>query len=221
MPDSSPTKFPHCGKAINCTNNLQKHLRSCEKVLTHPAKQQLHQTMLHGPTSSKNEPSTPTKLMVDEAQVGSARIENAEHWKAPEIKETTLKYTALTFRKTFDSSNKRVVLQRLEDIIHRMRPVIEARTRATAETVKWYLSLNMNFCKSTNPGVKMDPTVTFRSEVFKSIDTPRLDYQFYVWYSQTVQQIVQVCKFLFCCVINTIGLWHYVIKLNSLMTFNN
>ena len=47
----------------------------------------------------------------------------------------------------------------------------------------------MNFCKSTSPSFKTDPAVTFRSEVFKSIDTRGLDYQFHVGYNQIVLQI--------------------------------
>ena len=86
--------------------------------------------MLDGPTSSKNEPSTRKKLMVEELQVGCAPIEHAEHWKAPEIVESTLKYTALIFRKTFKSNNKRNVLQRLKDVVH---SVIEGQTRANTE----------------------------------------------------------------------------------------
>ena len=70
-----------------------------------------------------------------------------------------------------------------------MRLVIVGQTRADEEAVKWYLSLNMNFCKSISPGVKADPDVTFRSEVFKSIDTHELDYQFHVGYNQIVLQI--------------------------------
>ena len=127
--------------------------------------------------------------MVEEVQVGSAPTERAEHWKAPEIVESALKYTALTVRKTFDSNNKRDVLQPLTDVIHSMRPVIEGQTRANAEAVKWYLSLNMNFCKSTSPGVKTDPAVTFCSEVCTSTDTYELNYQFHVGYTQIVQQI--------------------------------
>ena len=37
-----PIKKEKCsrhGKAINCANNLEKHLRSCEKAPTHPDKQ--------------------------------------------------------------------------------------------------------------------------------------------------------------------------------------
>ena len=96
---------------------------------------------------------------------------------------------ALTFRKAFSSSNKIDILQRLKEAIHSMRPVIEGQTRVNAEAVKWYLSLNMNFCKSTSPGVKTDPAVMFCSEVFKSIDIHELDYQFHVGYNQIVLQI--------------------------------
>ena len=31
-------KCPHCNKTINRVNNLEKHLRSCEKAPTHPSK---------------------------------------------------------------------------------------------------------------------------------------------------------------------------------------
>ena len=61
---------------------------------------------LDGPTSSKNGPSVPKKLMVEEMQVGGAPVEYVKHWKAPEIVESTLKYTALTFREAFNTNNK-------------------------------------------------------------------------------------------------------------------
>ena len=47
--------------------------------------------------------------MVEEVHVGGAPAEHAEHWNAPEIVESALKYTALTFTKTFKSNNKRNV----------------------------------------------------------------------------------------------------------------
>ena len=54
--------------------------------------------------------------MVEEMQVGSAPTKYAEHWKAPEIVEYALKYMALTFRKTFNSNNKRHVIQQLQEV---------------------------------------------------------------------------------------------------------
>ena len=92
-------KCPHCSKTISHANNLEKDLRSCEKAPTHLPKQQLRQITLDGPTSSENGPSTPKKLVVEEVQVDGAPAEDVEHWKAPEIVESTLIYTAPTFRR--------------------------------------------------------------------------------------------------------------------------
>ena len=89
---------------MNRANNLEKHLRSCEKAPTHPSKQQLRQTTLDGPTALENGPSTPKKLVVEEVQVGGAPAEYAEHWEAPDIVESALKYTALTFRKKYSTA---------------------------------------------------------------------------------------------------------------------
>ena len=127
--------------------------------------------------------------MAEEVLVGGAPAEHVEHWKTSGIVESALKYTAVTFRKAFNTNNKRDVLQRLKEVVHSMKHVIEGQTRANAEAVKRYLSLNMNFCKSTRPGVKTNPAVTFRLEVFKSIDTHEIDYQFHVGYNQIVLQI--------------------------------
>ena len=101
--------------------------------------------------------------MVEEAQVCGAPAEHAEHWNAPEIVEPTLKYKALIFRKAFNSNNKRDTLRRLKEASYNMRPVIEGQTQVNAEAVKWYLSLNINFCKSRSFVVKTDPAVTFCS----------------------------------------------------------
>ena len=37
-PQINMEKCPHCSKTINRANNLEKHLRSCEKASTHPSK---------------------------------------------------------------------------------------------------------------------------------------------------------------------------------------
>ena len=100
-------KCPCCSKIINRANILEKHLRSFEKAPTHPSKQQIRQTTLDGSTSLENGPSTAKKLMVEEVQVGDVAAEHAEHWKAPEIVQSALKFTALTFRKAFNSNNKK------------------------------------------------------------------------------------------------------------------
>ena len=127
-PQIKKGKFPHCSKTINRANILEKHLRSCENAPTHPSKRQLHEATLDGPTVLENGPLTPKNLMVEELQVVGAPAEHDEHWRAPQIVESALKYTALTFRKAFNSNNKRDILQRLKEAIHNMRPVIEGQT---------------------------------------------------------------------------------------------
>ena len=89
-PQIKKENCPHCSKTINRANNLEKHLRSCEKTPTHPSKQQLPQAALDGSNSLENGPSTPKKLLVEEMQVGGALAEHAEHWMAPEIVESAL-----------------------------------------------------------------------------------------------------------------------------------
>ena len=192
-PPIKKEKCPHCSKTINHANDLEKHLRSCEKASTHPSTQQLRQTTLDGLISSENGPSTPKKLLGEDVQVGGAPAEHAEHWKTPEIVESALKYTALTFKKSLNSNNKKYILQRLKQVIHNMRPLIVGLNRANAEAVKWFLSLNMNFCKSTSIDLKTDPAVTFLSEVFQSIDTHELDYQF-TWFANN-EIVLQIDAF--------------------------
>ena len=67
-------------------------------------------------------------MIVEEVQVGGAPAEHAEHWKVPERVQSALKYTAFTFRKTFNSNNKRDVLQRLKEVIHSMRLFLGANS---------------------------------------------------------------------------------------------
>ena len=69
--------------------------------------------------------------MVEEAQVGGAPAEHAEHWKAPEIVEPTLKHKALIFRKAFNSNNKRDILQRLKEASYNMRPSSRDKLKLT------------------------------------------------------------------------------------------
>ena len=60
--------------------------------------------------------------------MGGATAEHTQYRKTPEMVESTLKYTALTFRKTFNSNKKRDVLQRFKEVIHSMKPIIGEQT---------------------------------------------------------------------------------------------
>ena len=62
---------------------------------------------VNGATSLENGPSTPKKLTVEELQVGGVPAKQAERWKAPEIVESALKNTTLTFRNPSNSNKKK------------------------------------------------------------------------------------------------------------------
>ena len=108
-PPIKKEKFCHCDKTINCANNLKKHLKSCEKAAKHPAKQQIHQTALDGPTSSETGTSTPKKMTVEELQVGVESDKHARNWKTTEIVESAFKYTTLSlFQEEIQQQQKRL-----------------------------------------------------------------------------------------------------------------
>ena len=62
----------------------------------------------------------------------------------------------------------------------------KGQTQANAEAAKWYLSLKMNFCKSTSPGIKTDPLLRYAQ---KCSSVQVFDYQFHVGHNQIVLQI--------------------------------
>ena len=126
---------------------------------------------------------------MEEAQVDGAPAEHNKHCKEPKIEESALKYTALTFSKIINSKNKRDVVQQLKEVVRTMRFFIVGQTWANVETVKWYLSLNKNFRKTTCPGLKTGPAVTSCLEVFKSTNIHEHDYQLDVGYNQIVLEI--------------------------------
>lgn len=88
-------------------------------------------------------------LIVEEVQMGGAPAEHDEHWKAPKIIESALEYTDLTSgKKSTATTFKRDVLQQLQEVIHSMKLVTKGQTWTRSEAFKWYISLNMNFCRS-------------------------------------------------------------------------
>ena len=178
-PQIKKENCPCCSKTINHANSLEKHWRSWEKAHTDPSKWQLCQTNLDGPTSLENGPSHLRNWLLRKCKWVVHLLNMINIGKAPESVESALKYMALTFKKAFNSNNTRDILQRLKE-------VNEGQTRANVEAFKWYVLLNMNFWKSTSPGVKTDPAVTFRSEVFKFNNNHKLDYQFHVGYNKIV-----------------------------------
>ena len=178
-------KCSHCTKTINPANNLDKHLRSCEKAFTHPAKRQLHQTTQDKSTSSENRPSTPKKLMVEKVQVGGAPAEYVEHWKAPWNSRVSLKLHSSHIE--YQQQQRRpATIERGYPEHETCHPGTKSSYRGSCQVVS---ITKHELLQVHSPGAKIDPGFMFHSEVFKSIDNHELYYHFQVGYNQVVLQI--------------------------------
>ena len=120
-------KFPHYSKTISRANNMEKHLRSCETAFTLSISVWIHFI---------GEWTLNTWEINGRGGASGAPAEYAKYYKAPEIVESALKYTTLTFRKVFNNSNKKDILQWLKEVIHSMGPIIKGQTRANVEVVR-------------------------------------------------------------------------------------
>ena len=102
--------------------------------------------------------------------------------------ESTLMRTAVIYRKEFDESNRKDLLERLRIIGNTFTPIINGEIHRK-KGIKWYLSLKLMFCQAKDVTDLTDPPVLFRSEVFTSLDASKLDVNFKVAYNQLLHQI--------------------------------
>ena len=72
--------------------------------------------------------------------------EHPETWRAPQLAESTLKRTAVTYKKEFDDSNRKKLQQRLLTVMNTFTPIIQGEI-VSKKGVKWYLSLSWCFAK--------------------------------------------------------------------------
>ena len=183
-------------------DNIKKwHCKHCNKVFKRDAYKLLHErNCQHGAGPSRKRPlaqQTLEEYVIKKVKgIESEQLvqqggsnEHPEYWRAPELLESTLKYTAMTYRKSFDDSNRIDLLDRLKTALEHFKPIVRGMVSATKDAIKWYLSLNLHFVKAADVTHKTDPSVTFRSEVFNSITDDDLDAMFAAGYHQLVQQI--------------------------------
>ena len=65
--------------------------------------------------------------------------EHPEYWKAPELIESSLKRTAMVYRKSFDEANKRELLERLKNVLEQHKQIIRGMVSHAKNAVKWYI----------------------------------------------------------------------------------
>ena len=180
----------------NCHGQVKEwHCRYCSKVFHRDQNKLFHERNCEqGPgISRKRQQQTidnyVSKISKGEYQVGAGQDGVTIEEKEPTLIESSLKYTAKLYRKEFDQGNRRNLLNRLQHSLNHFKPIIARDTLLSKQSVKWYLSLNMDFVKAADVSVKTDPSVTFRSEVFCSLNANKLDETFEAGYNQIVQLI--------------------------------
>ena len=168
----------HCHKTFDRCSNKDLHERGCDKGKQR-RKRPLKQSTIE---------NYPKRSCVQQVGGRNAVEEHSETWKAPEILESTLKNTAMTYRKEFNEINRKDLLQRLNIMMNTFTPIIQGEIHRK-KGIKWYFSLKMVFCQPKDVIDLTDPPVTFRSEVFTSLDDEKLDIQYKVAYNQFIHQI--------------------------------
>ena len=204
-----------CGRLFFSKEYLKRHkeecdrrekresCRYCKKRFTRFGNKCLHEQHCKvGPSDKRQKKRTLTQTNIDNyvkrpridnfitEQVGGSAVpnEHSETWRAPELVESTLKRTAVTYRKEFDDSNRKELQQRLLTVMNTFTPIIQGEI-VSKKGVKWYLSLRLIFCQAKDVTDLTDPPVVFRSEVFTSLDDSKLSINFKVAYNQMLQQI--------------------------------
>ena len=173
----------HCRNTFARCSNKDLHERGCDK-----GKQRRKRHLKQSTIENYAKRSCVDNFQAQQVGGSSALEEHSETWKAPEILESTLKDTAMTYRKEFNESNRKDLLQRLNITMNTFTPIIQGEIHRK-EGIKWYFSLKMVFFKAKDVTDLTDPPVTFRSEVFTSLDDEKLDIQYKVAYNQFIHQI--------------------------------
>ena len=180
-------------KSLSCVH--------CQKVFVRLGNKCLHEQRCKSNKSKRKRYSTQQTKIEDyikkprvenliAEQVGGSNpiMEHPETWRAPQLAESMLNRTALTYRKEFNENNRKELQQRLLTVMDTFTPIIQGEI-VKKKGVKRYLSLKLVFCQAKDVTDLTDPPVVFRSEVFMSLDDSQLDVNFKVAYNQLLHQI--------------------------------
>ena len=191
----SKEALEHHEREYHVEGKKQWHCRHCNKVFQRDGNKILHErNCQHGAGPSRKRPlqqQTLEEFVIKKIKGMESEVitqqggsdEHPEYWKAPELKESSLKRTAMVYRKSFDEANKRELLERLKNALEQHKQIIRGMVSHAKNAVKWYISLNLHFCKAADATVKTAPSVIFRSEVFRSILTQNLEDMFEAGYN--------------------------------------
>ena len=129
--------------------------------------------------------SSETTATQSTSQVGGSGTINESD--PPVLTQSSLKHTAEKFQKQFNREDKNNLYLRFKEALREFIHILVDKIKS--KSIKWYLSLNVEFCGATNPLKRTDPPVTFRTEVFTSITEYDLEEMANLGYEQIVDDI--------------------------------
>jgi hypothetical protein len=159
----------YCYRKFTRENNKIFHEQNCEQKDdddNNHARQSKVEEFL--PSSKKRKTGLTTM------QVGGSGGEHGETWQVPKIVESALNRHAVTYRKEFDVVNKKDLMGRMSAVLSTFHPIIEAELSMMNDGIKYYFTLRMVFHQGKDPDILTDPPVSFRSEVFTSLNLEKL-----------------------------------------------
>ena len=171
-----------CNKLFYCVENLTSHVEKCKTVekiheCLHCSKkfQRNSYSLFHennckkAPVSVKRKRDSAQSTLdhlikrphIETMQVGGSGFSEAhpETWKVPEMIESTLQHTAVTYRKEFDEKNTQELMNRLNTNLRVFTSIIRSEI-VRKKGIKFYFSLRLNFCQSKDVSIVTDPPVT-------------------------------------------------------------
>ena len=89
--------------------------------------------------------------------------------------QSALQNTASVYRKRFNQEDHRNLLENLKTNLTELKDVIVNKVLVETQALKWYITLKLNFHKANDSAVITEPPVTFRTEVFISVDVDDID----------------------------------------------
>ena len=171
----------YCNKKFNRQSYKDLHEKNCDRSSgehSRPLKQMK--------IDDYAEPKSPVFPLV--IQLGGSVVEHEETWGLPKNIQTALNNKAVTYRKEFDTSNKKDLMGRMVKIISTFRSSIQNEL-SQRNGIKYYFTLRMIFHQSKDTSILTEPPVTFRSEVFTALNSESLNLHEKVAIQQFNQRI--------------------------------
>ena len=82
------------------------------------------------------------------------------------------------YRKSFNQEGRRNILNKLKIYLIGIKKIVVNNVLGESKTLKYYLSLILNFHKANEPSILTNPPAVFLTEVFTSVNVEYIDGMF-------------------------------------------